>query len=46
MAIYKIKAIAKDGCIFVKWTKDGKDYSTEDQITVEFTEDVEYIAIF
>ena len=41
-----MKAKAHDGWTFTKWTKNGEDYSTEDQITVEFTEDVEYIAIF
>ena len=46
MAIYTIKARANEGCRFIKWTKDGEDYSTEDQITVEFTEDVEYVAFF
>ncbi len=31
---------------FVKWTKNGEDYSTDDKITVEVTEDVEYRAVF
>ena len=36
-----------EGWKFVKWTKDGADYSTDEQITVAFTEEhVEYIAVF
>ena len=31
---------------FVKWTKNGEDFSTDQQITVEVTEDVEYVAVF
>ena len=32
---------------FVKWTKDGEDFSTDPEITVEFSEEmVEYIAVF
>ena len=45
-ATYTIKAKANDGSKFVKWTKNGEDFSTDEQITVEFTEDVEYIAVF
>lgn len=45
-ASFVLAARAEDGWKFVKWTKDGKDFSTEEQITVEVTEDVEYIAVF
>ena len=45
-ATYTMKAKANDGFKFVKWTKNGEDFSTDEQITVEFTEDVEYIAVF
>ena len=31
---------------FVKWTKNGEDFSTDEKITIEVTEDVEYIAVF
>lgn len=34
------------GSRFVKWTKDGEDYSTETQITVLMTENAEYTAVF
>ena len=43
---YVIKAKPDDGWKFVKWTKDGEDFSEETDITVEVTEDVEYIAVF
>ena len=43
---YVIKAKADEGWKFVKWTKDGKDFSEEPEITVEVSEDVEYIAVF
>ncbi len=35
-----------EGYKFVKWTKDGEDFSTEDQILVTVDADVEYIAVF
>lgn len=41
-----IKAKPDDGWKFVKWTKDGEDFSKELEITVEVSEDVEYIAVF
>jgi hypothetical protein len=43
---YVIKAKADEGWKFVKWTKDGTDFSEEPEITVEVSEDVEYIAVF
>ena len=43
---YVIKAKPDDGWKFVKWIKDGEDFSEETDITVEVTEDVEYIAVF
>lgn len=43
---YLIKARPDDGWKFVKWTKDGKDFSEEPEITVEVTETVEYKAVF
>lgn len=43
---FVIKAKPDDGWKFVKWTKDGEDFSTEPEITVEVSEDVEYIAVF
>jgi len=43
---YVIKAKPDEGWKFVKWTKDGEDFSEEPEITVEVTEDVEYRAVF
>lgn len=43
---YLIKAKPDDGWKFVKWTKDGEDFSDESEITVEVAENVEYIAVF
>ncbi|MBR0107070.1 MAG: hypothetical protein IJM13_07635 [Lachnospiraceae bacterium] len=36
----------EEGWEFVKWTKDGADYSTDAQITVELVESAEYVAVF
>ena len=43
---YVIKAKPDDGWKFVKWTKDGEDFSEEQDITVEVAENVEYVAVF
>lgn len=43
---YVIKAKPDDGWKFVKWTKDGEDFSEETDITVEVSENVEYVAVF
>lgn len=43
---YIIKAKPDEGYKFVKWTKNGEDFSTEPEIKVEVSEDVEYIAVF
>lgn len=43
---YVIKAKPDDGWKFVKWTKDGEDFSEEQDITVEVSENVEYVAVF
>ncbi len=44
--VYTFKAQAWDGCNFIKWTKDGMDYSTEEQITVVLDESAGYTAVF
>ena len=36
----------EDGWNFVKWTKDGADYSTDRQITVELDKSADFIAVF
>ena len=43
---YVIKAKPDEGWKFVKWTKDGEDFSEESEITVEVTENVDYKAVF
>ena len=45
-ATYTVTAQAGDGYAFVKWTKDGEDFSTEPEFTMEFSEDAEFIAVF
>lgn len=44
---YKIGAKANEESEFVKWKKDGVDYSTDEEITVTLgTEDIELEAVF
>ncbi len=43
---YTLAARPKDGYEFVKWTRDGADLSTDAQITVEFSESADYVAVF
>lgn len=45
-AVYTFAAQPEDGSLFVKWTKDGEDYSTEPIITLELSESADYIAVF
>ena len=44
---YKVGAKADDGWKFVKWTKNGEDYSTNPEITVTLEEEnFELVAVF
>lgn len=43
---YTLAAKPAEGFKFVKWTKDGEDYSTDEQTEVEVEGEVEYIAVF
>ena len=43
---YTFVAWPYEGWKFVKWTKDGADFSTDEQITLELAETAEYIAVF
>ncbi len=43
---YSILAWPQTGYLFVKWQKDGEDFSTEAQITVELTESADFVAVF
>ncbi len=45
-AAYTLSARGDEGWEFVKWTKNGEDLSTEPDITVEFAESAEYLAVF
>lgn len=45
-AEYTILAWPDAGSRFVKWTKDGEDYSTEAQIKVLLDKSAEFIAVF
>ncbi|MBR0461631.1 MAG: hypothetical protein IJJ00_02805 [Erysipelotrichaceae bacterium] len=45
-ATYTLTAQAGEGYVFTEWKKNGEDYSAELEITEEFTEDAEYIAVF
>lgn len=45
-AVHTFLAEPETGNLFVKWTKNGEDYSTEPQITLLLDESAEYIAVF
>ena len=44
--VYTFVAWPKTGSLFVKWTKDGEDFSTDAQITVRLDESAAYVAVF
>ena len=43
---YTFAAAPEDGSLFVKWTKDGEDYSTDPVITVLLEESADFVAVF
>ena len=43
---FTIGAKASDGYRFLKWTRNGEDYSEQQVITVELTEEMEFVAVF
>ena len=43
---YTLAAAPEAGCLFVKWTKDGEDFSTEPMFTVLLDESADYVAVF
>lgn len=45
-ATYTFAAAAEAGYVFVKWTKNGEDYSTEPVITVLLDESADFVAVF
>ena len=45
-ATYTFLAWPQAGNVFVKWLKNGEDFSTEPQITVLLDESADYVAVF
>lgn len=45
-AVYTFVAWPHAGYVFIKWTKNGEDLSTESQITLLLDESADYIAVF
>ncbi|MBR3587087.1 MAG: hypothetical protein IKO00_13785 [Oscillospiraceae bacterium] len=45
-AVHTFVAWPQAGNVFVKWTKDGEDFSTEPQFTVLLDESADYVAVF
>lgn len=45
-ATYTFAAAAGKGSVFVKWTKNGEDFSTEPVITVLLEESADFVAVF
>ena len=43
---YTLLAWPQAGNLFVKWTKNGEDFSTEAQVTLLLDESAEYVAVF
>ena len=41
-----IAAKAGDGAQFVKWLKNGEDFSTEELVEVTASQDTQYVAVF
>ena len=44
--VHTFVAWPQAGSVFVKWTKNGEDFSTEPQITVLLDESAEFVAVF
>ena len=45
-AVYTLAAWPNAGNLFVKWTKNGEDFSTEPQITILLDESADFVAVF
>ena len=45
-AVHTFVAWPSEGAEFVKWTKNGEDFSTEAQITVNLDESADFVAVF
>ena len=44
--VHTFVAWPQAGSVFVKWTKNGEDFSTEPQITLLLDESADYVAVF
>ena len=48
-AVYTLTAVTAEGgedWSFVKWTRNGNDYSTDPVLTIDFAESADYVAVF
>ena len=45
-ASYVLTAVPGEDWFFVKWTLNGEDYSTDEQITLTVSEDADLVAVF
>lgn len=45
-AIHTFAAAPEAGSVFVKWTRNGEDYSTEPVVTLLLDESADYVAVF
>ena len=45
-ATYSFSASPQPGSVFMKWTKNGEDFSTDAQITVLLDESADFVAVF
>ncbi len=43
---FTLTAVPGDGWFFVKWTLNGEEYSQDEQITLEVSEDTDLVAVF
>ena len=43
---YTFAAAPEAGYVFVKWTKNGEDFSTEPVVSVQLDESADYVAVF
>ncbi len=44
--VHTLVAWPQEGNVFVKWTKNGEDFSTEPQITLLLDESADFVAVF
>ena len=44
--VYRIATRATEGGKFVKWTNNGEDYSSDEELTIETDEDMDLVAVY